>query len=151
MNLYFAYGSNMWRQQMKKRCPDHQYVGGGSLNDYRWIISSRGYANIVISPREVVYGVVYRISGSDEKKLDSYEGVHSGSYRKEHLSVEINGIPTDCLIYVDPTEGEGSPIDEYIDRINKGIVDADLPAVYVEGVIRKFVPGGTASRPIVYR
>ena len=42
MNPYFAYGSNMWRAQMRDRCPDHQLIGSGVLKGYRWIISARG-------------------------------------------------------------------------------------------------------------
>jgi len=126
---------------MQDRCPDHQFMGGGVLKGYRWIISARGYANIIRSSLDVVYGVVYEIFGADEQELDDYEGVSGGSYRKELLSVEINGVPTDCLVYVDSTEDEGLPTIEYINRINKGLVDADLPADYVEGCIRNFVPG----------
>ena len=139
MNFYFAYGSNMWREQMQDRCPNHQVIGSGVLKGYRWIISTRGYANIVKSSLEVVHGVVYAISGSDEQNLDDCEGVNQGSYVKVHLSVEINNLPTICLVYVDPTEEEGLAEFEYIDRIKKGIADAGLPADYVGRCIRKFI------------
>lgn len=45
--LYFAYGSNLSLAQMKMRCPDSIFVGMGLLQDYRWIVNQRGYANIV--------------------------------------------------------------------------------------------------------
>ncbi|TGO36988.1 hypothetical protein BHYA_0109g00240 [Botrytis hyacinthi] len=45
--LYFAYGSNLLHTQMKTRCPDSTYVGVGVLQNYRWIVNRRGYANIV--------------------------------------------------------------------------------------------------------
>jgi gamma-glutamylcyclotransferase (GGCT)/AIG2-like uncharacterized protein YtfP len=75
MMLYFAYGSNMWREQMIKRCPDHRYIGNGIFQGYRWIISERGYAYIIKSESDEVHGVVYEISDTDEKRLDRYEGV----------------------------------------------------------------------------
>ena len=125
---------------MQDRCPDHRFIGGGVLNGYQWIISSRGYANVVRSTPDVVYGIVYEISDSDERQLDAYEGVSSGSYRRELLSVEVNGSLINCLVYVDPIENEGLPKEEYIRRINMGIEDAELPSDYVRNSIRRFVP-----------
>ena len=140
MKLYFAYGSNMWTEQMEARCPNQRLVGAGVLKGYRWIISSRGYANIIESPSDVVLGVIYEISDSDERNLDRYEGVGSGSYRKELLRVEVDGSHITCLVYIDPIEEEGLPKAEYIRRINSGIKDAKLPREYVQNCIRKFVP-----------
>ena len=140
MNFYFAYGSNMWAKQMQDRCPHHRLVGLGSLKGYRWIISSRGYANVVKSPPSMVFGVVYEISDSDERYLDRYEGVACGSYRKALLSVEVGDSFRSCLVYIDSIEDEGLPKAEYINRINMGIEDARLPPGYVQHSIRRFVP-----------
>ena len=130
----------MCRQQMINRCPDHRFIEVGILNGYRWIISTRGYANIVKSPLDIVYGAVYAITNSDEQKLDKYEGVNSGSYRKELITVEINFVPSNCLVYIDPLTTDGFPKTEYIDRINRGIADVNLPSDYVERYIRKYLP-----------
>lgn len=140
MSLYFAYGSNMPAEQIQERCPDHRRVGPGILKGYRWIISSRGYANIVQSSSDVVHGFVYVISDSDELRLDAKEGVGFGCYRKEWLSVEVDGLPATCLVYIDPIEDEGLPGAKYIKAINIGIEDAELPPEYVRDSIRRFVP-----------
>jgi gamma-glutamylcyclotransferase (GGCT)/AIG2-like uncharacterized protein YtfP len=140
MKLYFAYGSNMWREQMRKRCPDHRLLGKAVLKGYRWIISSRGFANIIKSVTDDVHGLLYEISDSDELILDRKEGVHNGSYYKHTVTVELDGIPRDCLVYIDPVEGEGSPAPGYVTRINTGVLDARLPDDYVKKYIRKFVP-----------
>jgi cation transport regulator ChaC len=141
MKLYFAYGSNMWQQQMDERCPDHKYFGQGTLRGFRWIISARGYANVIQSDGDEVHGVVYRINEEDETNLDKEEGVHNGSYRKEVLPVRIEDTNDyRCMVYVDPIEAEGAPIEEYIGRINKAVADADLPLEYVDRYIRKFIP-----------
>ena len=140
MKFYFAYGSNLWRNQMKDRCPDHRVIGNGVLKGYRWIISTQGYANIVKSKRDEVHGVIYEISESDERSLDRFEGVHSGSYRKEMMMVEVDGQSQECLVYVDPVNGEGNPKEEYIERINKGISDSKLSQKYIDYYIRKFIP-----------
>jgi len=125
---------------MQERCPDYQTVGVGVLKGYRWIISARGYANIVKSKSDEVYGIVYKISESDERSLDRYEGVEHGSYRKEIIKIEVNGQYLECLVYIDLIEKEGKPKKEYIDRINRGISDSNLPSEYVSRYIRKFIP-----------
>ena len=66
MRLYFAYGSNMWSAQMEKRCSQSKKVGVACLLDYRWIISKRGYANVVESMNDYVEGVLFEISATDE-------------------------------------------------------------------------------------
>lgn len=144
MKRYFAYGSNIWAKQMRDRCPDHRLIGNGILKRYRWIISSRGYANVVKSSSDFVLGLVYEISDADERNLDRYEGVDRGSYRKELLSVEVDRSLATCLIYIDPVEEEGLPKAEYIRRINMGIKEANLPPEYVRNSICRFVPVSAA-------
>ena len=140
MNLYFAYGSNLWLKQMRKRCPDHRVFSHGVLKGYRWIINKRGFANVVKSIQDKVHGIIYEISESDEKTLDKCEGVGIGKYYKETILVEAAGQEVKCLVYIDPIEDEGKPKPEYIDRINKGIIDAELPEEYVIRNIREFIP-----------
>jgi gamma-glutamylcyclotransferase (GGCT)/AIG2-like uncharacterized protein YtfP len=140
LKLYFSYGSNLWQEQMDTRCPGHHYFGRGILKGYRWSISARGYANIIRSDGEEVYGIVYRINEDDEASLDKAEGVHKSSYRKETLLVEVERTRYQCLVYVDPVVAEGEPKEEYIVRINKAVADAGLPLEYVDRYIRKFVP-----------
>ncbi len=140
MRLYFAYGSNMWVTQMSKRCPQSRKIGKAVLSGYRWIISARGYANVVVSEQDDVYGVIYAITPSDEQLLDKHEGVSSGAYLKCVLEVVQSQMSMECLVYVDPVTREGSPDTEYIVRINKGLADADLPEKYVAKYIRRFIP-----------
>ena len=146
MKLYFAYGSNMLQNQMIERCPNHKYFGHGILKGFRWIITERGYANIIKSEADEVHGVVYRINEEDEASLDKAEGVHKGLYWKETHRVEIEKTRYPCLAYVDPITAEGNPIDEYVSRINNGVADAKLHPGYVERYIRKFIPLQSESR-----
>jgi gamma-glutamylcyclotransferase len=101
--IYFGYGSNLWLHQMSIRCPSSQYLGIARLNDYKWLINDRGYANIVEtssnvttststsssnSPNNVVFGMVYSLNEEDEKKLDKNEGVPV-AYTKESLRCDF--------------------------------------------------------------
>jgi len=149
MSHYFAYGSNLWRAQMRRRCPEHRLCGRGVLPDYRWLITARGYASVVEAAGDAFHGLVYDLSAADERALDGYEGVRAGHYRKATLPVEVEGKRKDCLVYMDPVREEGAPQAEYVDRINRGLADAGLPADYVERAIRPFVPapGATVIRP----
>ena len=140
MRRYFAYGSNMWNVQMQRRCPQSRKVGNACLKGYRWIIAARGYASVVPSPNDEVQGVLFEISPSDEDALDGFEGVGIGSYRKADLPVVFEGREVMALVYIDSSETEGPPVEEYIGRINAGVRDAQLSPAYVERYIRRFVP-----------
>ncbi|KAH0547712.1 hypothetical protein FGG08_000201 [Glutinoglossum americanum] len=86
---YFAYGSNLRLDQMARRCPGSKYIGRASLLDYLWQINERGYANIVKSEGDWVEGLVYELSGEDEKRLDRNEGVAGECYSKEYKSLQL--------------------------------------------------------------
>ena len=140
--LHFAYGSNLSFAQMDSRCPDNTQMGIGTLHGYRWIISSRGYANVVKSDSDYVMGRIYKINKRDEDRLDKKEGYNSipSCYDKETLSIIADGVSCDCFVYVDPVIQEGPPKNEYIDKINTGLVDSKFPDEYVEKYIRNKIP-----------
>jgi len=138
--LYFAYGSNLWRQQMFGRCPNHREIGTGKLKQWRWIITTRGYASIVVSEGDYVLGTVYDLSEADVRNLDRFEGVAQGNYRKEMITIEVDEKSLNCLVYIDQVTKEGEPKNEYITRINNGIRDAGFPEEYVTTYLRPFVP-----------
>lgn len=93
--LYFAYGSNLSYSQMQKRCTSEpeisaKPVGIARLDNWRWIICGRGYANVLPpqvngcdgtevttdeDSKDVVWGVLYDMTPEDLQTLDMYEGV----------------------------------------------------------------------------
>ena len=139
MKCYFAYGSNMWNEQMRKRCPQSRKIGVAVLPGYRWIITTRGYASMVESPEEQVEGVLFEISESDEQALDRFEGVASGNYQKHDLTVRQGNHDVIAMVYIDPITAEGEPKEEYIHRINAGLADADLSDRYITRQVRRFI------------
>jgi gamma-glutamylcyclotransferase (GGCT)/AIG2-like uncharacterized protein YtfP len=121
----------------------------------KWFICERGYANIMESKGDTVYGLVYEISQSDEKCLDGFEGVPK-SYVKKNLNITFLGdkdSPTsqdaDMLVYVDVERAYyGPPKIEYIHRMNKAIADAlneGVPKEYIEKDLRAFIPNQWAT------
>ena len=74
MNYYFAYGSNLHHLQMKKRCPNCSFVKKIILHNYSLTFRSKyGAADIEKKKDGKVYGGLYVISKTAEKKLDIYE------------------------------------------------------------------------------
>ncbi len=130
----------MQNAQMQRRCPESKKLGVATLRGFRWIISMRGYANVVKSADDEVEGVLFQISDADEESLDGFEGVHSGSYVKRDLPVLQANQEQRALVYTDPVTTEGNPKAEYVNRINAALRDARLSAAYVVGHVRCFVP-----------
>ena len=87
--LYLAYGSNLSISQMTYRCPDAVLVGRGFLKD--WKLVFHYHADIERAKGEAVPFVVWNISKEDEKRLDRYEGVKGGYYRK--ITVRVRFAP----------------------------------------------------------
>ena len=75
--LYFAFGSNLYQKQMKKRCKDSKYIGCYTLKNYKLVFRNfyygGGVADVQKRKNSSVLGAIYRISKKDEKKLDLYE------------------------------------------------------------------------------
>ena len=72
--FYFAYGSNLHHFQMKRRCKDSIFLKKINLKDFRLTFRSKyRAADIEIKKKSLVPGALFKISKSDEKKLDVYE------------------------------------------------------------------------------
>lgn len=132
---YFGFGSNLWLEQMHIRCPSSTYIGLARLNNYKWIINDRGYANVVELPSSqktstspfnssaedystVVYGMVYTLTPTDEAQLDKNEGVPV-AYTKELLECDFwSADPESPLNPIDTTQPPSSSpkMLVYIDR-----------------------------------
>jgi len=165
VRLYFGYGSNLWLQQMATRCPDSTFAGIACLYNYRWMINSRGYANVVEldssenseDEKTHVWGMVYILTEKDEARLDLNEGVPYAYTKEDHdiefwptddldKTIDISSAPMkkSMLVYIDRNRTkDDKPKKEYIYRMNMGIADAlkvGVPSSYVEKVMRKFIP-----------
>jgi len=77
--LYFAYGSNMSSERLRSRSTSVKVIGRAFLNDWKIVFNKRsrdgsGKANLVESPGNVTWGVLYEICNSDLDTLDRVEG-----------------------------------------------------------------------------
>ncbi|KIX96739.1 uncharacterized protein Z520_07458 [Fonsecaea multimorphosa CBS 102226] len=156
--VYFGYGSNLSPRTMKQRCPDSLFIGIAELKGWKWIINETGYANIIPSPGDVVYGSLCFLSKRDEMALDESEGV-PWLYEKMTLAVTrlLNDvdkssdwaaaggdIQVQATVYVDVQRTTVGNIErEYVIWVKKAIEDghaAGMPAGYAEKYLRPFLP-----------
>ena len=72
--LYFAFGSNLNRKQIKRRCKNSRFISRHILKNYQLVFRSKyGAADIQRKKGISVLGAIYDINKTDEKKLDAYE------------------------------------------------------------------------------
>ena len=136
MRCYFAYGSNMSRHQMAKRCPGARYAGKAWIEDYRFRITTRGFATIVLESGARVYGLLWKITEDDEQRLDGYEGVGACLYDKRSIRVQTAERATcEALVYT----ARCSPRPNYLEGIIEAATGAGLPACYLEE-LRRWLP-----------
>lgn len=89
MKYYLAYGSNLNKAQMKRRCPDAKPAAITTIPNYR-LLFRRGFLTIEPHQGASVPVVVWKISDQDEKNLDRYEGFPR-FYRKAVFPIMLNG------------------------------------------------------------
>lgn len=133
MKYYFAYGSNMLREQMDHRCPQADSVCRGILRGWKFAINERGVATLRKNEDGLVHGVIYEVTSLCVQYLDIYEGVRSGAYGKFYLPVEVfrSDMLVTCLTYIDPSILNGAPRTGYLEKVVEGARDFQLPQSYI--------------------
>lgn len=145
--LHFAYGSNMDRPRMLRRCPNVAALGPARLDHWRFLITRDGYASVVPSPGGVVHGVLWRLSPRDLAAVNAYESLDSGLYRRRMLRVRQDRC-VQALTYVGRERGVGRPKPGYLELVLEAARAWQLPARYVEE-IAGWLPGrGRAIRAV---
>ena len=133
MRYYMAYGSNLNKSQMRRRCPDAYPVGKTVLPNYQ-LVFRRGVLTIEPKQGSSVPVVVWAISREDERSLDRYEGFPRLYYKQEFPIVfsgrsggKVKEIITDAMAYI---MTDGHPIQEpsvpYMVTCMKGYDDFGL-------------------------
>jgi gamma-glutamylcyclotransferase (GGCT)/AIG2-like uncharacterized protein YtfP len=124
--LYIAYGSNLNLEQMKRRCPTARPVGTAEIQGYDLLFRGSHRSGIAtIEPgTDSVPVLLWSVRPRDEQALDVYEGWPS-LYRKEMMSVELNGKAVDAMVYImNGNEPLTLPSDYYYETILQGYTSA---------------------------
>ena len=130
MPLYFAYGSNMDRAAMARRCPNSRPIGIARLMRHRFIISGDGYASVVRDPSRTVWGLLWDLALADVPPLDRYENLSGGLYTKAVLPVLTPAGPRRAMTYLGRSAAYGAPKDGYVEGVLAAAQGAGLPAGY---------------------
>ena len=137
---YFAYGSNLDLAQMKIRCPSSELISKGSLSGYRLTFNryssgwGGGVADVIQDQDSKVWGLVFKLSNSDLKRLDSYEGCYNGQTSLyERWKAVINtpkGQISDVWVYtVVEKQKFVQPTLEYLQIIKDAAVRWNFPKI----------------------
>ena len=109
--LYIAYGSNLNKEQMQRRCPDAIPVTEALLSDYqlKFMGNSKRYGVLNIIPKKgcSVPIVLWKITKADEESLDQYEG-YPFLYEKKYFTCDVDGTEYKCMAYI-MTENYNEP------------------------------------------
>jgi len=129
--LYFAYGSNLNRKQMKRRCKDSKYVGCFTLKNYKLVFRNKyyggGVADVERKKNSNVLGAIYNISKNDEKALDFYEDFPI-MYIKKYFKIFGKKV---MFYYMSKKTKLNEPAKIYLNKIIQGYKDCGYKNSYI--------------------
>jgi gamma-glutamylcyclotransferase (GGCT)/AIG2-like uncharacterized protein YtfP len=148
--LYFAYGSNLHSEQMKKRCPAATFVCRAKLPSHRLAFTLKsserdcGVADVLYQEGKEVWGVVYELPENEMKDLDKDESFRSGrpddqnKYTRESHYVWPDGDLKRAMLVAlyrgHPQLDPPLPSNDYKRLIVEGAKHWNLPAEYIREV-----------------
>jgi hypothetical protein len=123
--------------RMGERCPHSPSRGHGWLEGWRLTFGGEdigwegALATVVEDPGQRVFVMLYDVTPADEGRLDKWEGVNIGVYRKLRLRVQtLDGDVLAWLYVLDGYEG-GLPSARYVGMLADAAEVAGAPDDYV--------------------
>lgn len=124
--------------KLRVRSPSARLLGIARLEKFalQWNKRSRdGSGKCSINetgrPEDLVWGVVYEMSGDDKRALDRFEGLGKG-YSEREVVVLLNGSATPVpAYYATDIDAATQPYDWYKEQVIAGALQHGLPAEYV--------------------
>ena len=148
MTLYFAYGSNLNRAAMQRRCAGARAIGPAVLDNFRFFIGIDGWGSVKLKPGATVHGVLWRLTPRDIAALHAYELLHKGLYEVRHLPVRLGPRRVTAMIYLLRRRSVGRPKPGYVEMIASAARAWKLPERYIHSVERWSVSRWTGARII---
>jgi gamma-glutamylcyclotransferase (GGCT)/AIG2-like uncharacterized protein YtfP len=148
MTLYFAYGSNMQRAAMARRCPGAQALGPASLEGYKFFVGIDGWGSVKPGAGGTVHGVLWKLTPRDIAALHAYELLHQGLYDVRYLPVRLDSKRVRAMIYRLRRRVGGKPKPGYVEMIAAAARGCKLPERYIRSVERWSVSRFTGARII---
>lgn len=138
--LYFAYGSNLDPGHLRRRCPDVIPLRRAVLPGWKLAFRYRSTsfpggsaADIISVPGDEVWGALYRITGEDLSRLDEFEDLESGGYRRIEVEPISAGERLVAWTYEVQTKlpRDYRPTEEYRQLLENGARLHGLPETYL--------------------
>ena len=142
--IYFAYGSNMLEERLRhpSRVPDAIVRAIGQVPGFRVRFHKRGRDGsgkctlVAADDSAAAWGVLFEVTPDDLITLDRVEGVHTGGYVRQSISVHVPDGRSEAAatyiaqeVFVDNTL---IPFDWYRDLVVAGAREHGLPVEYVQ-------------------
>jgi gamma-glutamylcyclotransferase len=138
---YFAYGSNMLYERLRRRTPSASPIGNVILNNHSLAFRKQstdgsGKCDVMLASHDkTVHGVVYRVNSTELRALDRAEGVEHGYVRSKIEVAMPDGKELECVYYY-ATDIDSSlkPYDWYKALVIAGLEQSKLPDEYRDEV-----------------
>lgn len=140
MALYFAYASNLSREQMRERCPSARVVERARIPEHRlgFVGHSEswggGTATIVLAPGETLWGALYEVDDACLEALARAEGTAYALSRTPCLKDDGSRVTAYLFVRARDFE-ERPPSDRYVQRIRQGYEDWGLDVAALDRVV----------------
>lgn len=132
--LYFAYGSNMLSKCLRSRIGFVKTLGLAFLKDRKVVFNKRskdgsGKANLVQSPGDITWGVLYEINVEGLDKLDKLEG----GYARVNVQIWLpSNNMVEAVTYIsDNLTNDPRPYKWYKEIVLSGAREHNLPQDYI--------------------
>jgi gamma-glutamylcyclotransferase (GGCT)/AIG2-like uncharacterized protein YtfP len=127
---YFAYGSNMNLDHMRRLCGWHFHVlGKAYLENYELGPDLRGFATVRVKDGEQVWGVLFEIDQTALDSMDDFEGYPDIFNRREAQVKDEKEKSFKAWFYLEPEDqfGGKSLKEAYLRRALIGARENHLP------------------------
>jgi hypothetical protein len=148
MTLYFAYGANMSRTAMRRRCPGARALGPAALEGYRFFVGIDGWGSVAPNAGGTVHGVLWRLTPRDVAALHAYELLHKGLYEVRRLPMRSGARRLSAMVYLLRRRAAGRPRPGYVEMIAAAAREWQLPDAYIRSVERCSTSRWTGARVV---
>jgi gamma-glutamylcyclotransferase (GGCT)/AIG2-like uncharacterized protein YtfP len=138
--LYFSYGSFLDSETLRKHAPNAKFIKRAILPDFEVQFNflsktyGGGVTGIEPAPGKKALGVLYDVSPDEMERLDIVEGIPTGIYYRQTVTVvdeDGNHHQAETYRTTDP-KGPYTPTRRYLGLMIKGAKEHGLDPDYIE-------------------
>jgi len=145
--IYFAYGTLLELESMRKYCPTAEPLGIYRLKNFRLDFKtcgadpSVGGCTLKEAPGNIMHGILYRMPAAERQNLDAASGLDKGLWAALEITLldkDDNAVSAVTYVIPDPA-GPHEPPPSYVRPILAGAREIPLASDYIaqlEAVIK---------------